>query len=107
MKKLVLLFSILCFFSFSNDNDNDKIIYEIEPTLTSDWIMIKTYPEKQVVNVKIMDLSGFLRIEKEVHMDKKIDVTSLPNGTYIVKISSDQHAQIAQFVKGGDAVTVR
>ena len=102
MKKILLLISVILFLSFSNDTD--KIIYKVEPSITSGYIEIVTYPAKQAVNVKIMDLSGFLRMEKEIHLDKQIDVTSLPDGTYLVKISSDKHMAIVKFVKGGDVV---
>ena len=102
MKKILLFASVILLLSFFNDKE--KIIYKVEPAITSDYIRIFTYPDKQAVNVKIMDLSGFLRIEKEIHLDKQIDVTSLPDGTYLVKISSDKHLAIEKFVKGGDIV---
>lgn len=102
MKRALLFISVLLLLSFRNDKD--EIIYKVEPAITSDYIEIITYPAKQVVNVKIMDLSGYLRIEKELHLDKQIDVTSLPEGTYLVKISSEKHMAIERFVKGGDIV---
>ncbi len=112
MKNILLysLFLIGLSSLHANDNNtsplNDELFsFEIEPTATSEFIDIVTNNKYQVITIKIIDKSGFIRIERKLHLDRTIDVSALREGFYLIKVYSENHTAIKRFYKGQDNIT--
>ena len=92
-----------------NDKDlgllNDNLFsFDIEAVATSDLLTIVTNSPDQSVVVKVIDKSGFIRIEKQLHLDKDIDVSGLREGFYLIKVYSGNNMAVKRFYKGQDIV---
>ncbi len=114
MKKLLvsLLFIVSSSFLYSNEgtNNNRSIVnddvfsFQIKPSITSEFIKIKTNRPSHSLHIKVIDKAGFIRIEKKLHLERDLDVSELRKGYYLVKIYSDNSMAIKRFYKGQDAV---
>ncbi|MEW7291555.1 T9SS type A sorting domain-containing protein [Aquimarina sp. 2304DJ70-9] len=112
MKKvlLYLLFFIGSFLVYSNDKNpnhefNDELFsFEIKPSITSHFITIVTHVPNQLIEVKIIDQAGLIRIQKQLHLDREIDVSGLREGYYVIKLYSGNNTAIKRFYKGQDGV---
>ncbi len=114
MRNLLLCLILLMGTSlmYSNDlndkNPRDKVFsFEIMPAATSGFITIVTNIPKQSVLVKIIDKAGLIRVQKELHLERDLDVSELRNGHYLMKIYADNDMAVKRFYKGKDAVNNR
>ncbi len=88
---------------------NDEVFsFIIKPAITSDYITIVTNSKiKQSLVIKIIDNSGFIRVEKELHLNRQIDVSEFKKGSYLIKIYSGNNMAVQRFYKGRDGVHVK
>ncbi len=88
---------------------NDEVFsFTIKPAITSDYITIETNSKiKQSLVIKIIDNSGFIRVEKELHLNRQIDVSEFKKGSYLIKIYSGNNMAVQRFYKGRDGVHVK
>ncbi|QQQ28568.1 T9SS-dependent choice-of-anchor J family protein [Chryseobacterium indoltheticum] len=78
-----------------NDVQATKSLLSIYPNPTTDFLNIKT--EKSIGNVSVFDISG-----KNVNVKSdgdKIDVRSLPAGTYLINIETKDGVSTEKFIK--------
>lgn len=78
-----------------NDVQATKSLLSIYPNPTTDFLNIKT--EKSIGNVSVFDISG-----KNVNVKSdgdKIDVRSLPPGTYLINIETKDGVSTEKFIK--------
>ncbi len=111
MKNLLLYF---LFFAgslsmFSNNDSvsplNDELFsFEIQPAITSEHINIVTNNPNEVITVKIIDKAGLIRVQQQLHLDRTLDVSSLREGFYLIKVYSENNMAIKRFYKGQDIV---
>ncbi|MBP2832954.1 T9SS type A sorting domain-containing protein [Aquimarina sp. U1-2] len=114
MKKLVLttLFMMSILVTFANHipgnvlsmPNEDIFSFEIKPSITSEFIKIETNIPAQSLHIKVIDKAGFIRIEKKLHLERELDVSSLRKGYYLIKIYTENSMAIKRFYKGQDAV---
>ncbi len=114
MKKILLSVLLLISVSLAYSNivpkyyplmiANEVFSFEIKPSITSEFIKIETNVQTQSILVKVIDKAGFIRIERKLHLDRDIDVSSLRKGHYLVKVYSENNMAIKRFYKGQDAV---
>ncbi|WP_378177302.1 T9SS type A sorting domain-containing protein [Aquimarina sp. SS2-1] len=118
MKKIILTFLFVVGVSSLSANwmhmvatdsllTNDKnFSFELDATATQQSITILS-DVKEPMLIKIMDKSGFIRIQKELHLDREIDLTELQVGLYLIKVQVGNYFEIKRFYKGTDGVDVR
>ncbi len=87
-----------------NELNDELFSFEVKPSVTSHFITIVTNVSKQLIEVKIIDESGFIRIQKQLHLDREIDVSGLREGFYVIKVYSGNNTAIQRFYKGQDGV---
>ncbi len=115
MKNLLLfiLFFIGSLLVYPNDKNpvgdfNDELFsFEIKPSITSHFITIETNVPNQLIEIKIIDQAGHIRIQKELHLDREIDVSQLRQGFYLVKVYTNNSMAIKRFYKGPDRVNTK
>ena len=117
MKKLLLLI-LLCAgthsiaFAFSNDKEKRIIneetsLFEIEASATTEYLNIILNNPQAPVEVKIIDKSGYIRIQKKLHLDTQIDISILRNGLYLIKVYAGNQMAVKRFYKGPDWVDIK
>ncbi|MBW1298232.1 T9SS type A sorting domain-containing protein [Aquimarina litoralis] len=89
----------------TSSNENTSSI-ELKATAADQSITIIS-DIKEPMLIKIMDESGFIRIQKNLHQDREIDITSLLEGLYVMKVSVGNRIELKRFYKGKDGVDVR
>lgn len=67
-----------------NTSELSNSDFSFYPNPTKDWITISS--EKEIKSVSIFDLSGKLISTQAKLIDKKIDLSNLKNGSYLLKI---------------------
>ncbi|GAA4277910.1 T9SS type A sorting domain-containing protein [Aquimarina mytili] len=115
MKNVLLsvLFFVGLFLVYPNDkkpvNDlNDELFsFEIKPSVTSHFISIETNVPNQLIEIKIVDQAGHIRVRQKLHLDREIDVSGLREGFYIVKVYAGNNTAIKRFYKGQDRVNTK
>lgn len=91
----------------SIDFFNDKTpTIALKATATDQYISIISDIKESMV-IKIMDTSGFIRIQKKLHQDRDIDISLLLEGLYVMKVSVGNRIELKRFYKGKDGVDVR
>ncbi|WP_298543724.1 T9SS type A sorting domain-containing protein [uncultured Aquimarina sp.] len=86
---------------------NDKTFsFELDATSTQQSITILS-DVKEPMLIKIIDKSGFIRIQKKLHLDREIDLAILDEGLYLIKVYVGNHMEIKRFYKGNDSVDIR
>ncbi|MFD2565264.1 T9SS type A sorting domain-containing protein [Aquimarina rubra] len=86
---------------------NDKpFSFELDATAAEQAITIRS-DVKEPMLVKIIDKSGFIRIQKKLHLDREIDLTILEEGLYLIKVHVGNHMEVKRFYKGRDGVDIR
>jgi hypothetical protein len=76
-------------------NDNDISEIEFYPNPVYDVININ-----QAGTVSICDFKGIIKIQKEIKSEQtQIDVSKLPEGIYIIRISNENGTKIGKFFK--------
>jgi hypothetical protein len=78
--------------NFTLLKENDIYFMDFYPNPSSDYITIQSNLE-QKINVKITDVSGKIVLEMNTLNGGKIDLQSISNGTYLVKMSSDRYVK--------------
>lgn len=77
-----------------NEINNDNTLINIFPNPASDYINIET--DKKIENVEIFTITGqLIKSSKE----KKVDVSSLTKGTYIIKIHTSEGTRTYKIIK--------
>ncbi|MBQ4821761.1 T9SS type A sorting domain-containing protein [Aquimarina sp. MMG016] len=109
---LFLVGTILSYSSGLSDKEatffNDEVFsFEIESSTPSEFLNIIFNGPRKPVLVKIIDKSGFIRIEKRMHLDTQIDLSILRTGLYLVKVYSGNQMAVKRFYKGRDAINIR
>ncbi|AXT53213.1 T9SS C-terminal target domain-containing protein [Aquimarina sp. BL5] len=86
---------------------NDKTFsFELDATSTEQSITILS-DVKEPMLIKIIDKSGFIRIQKKLHLDREIDLALLDEGLYLIKVHVGNHMKVKRFYKGNDGVDIR
>ncbi|MHA7058304.1 hypothetical protein ACWGOQ_0013865 [Aquimarina sp. M1] len=86
---------------------NDKTFsFELAATAAQQSLKIIS-DVKEPMMIKIVDKSGFIRIQKELHLDREIDLTSLREGLYLIKVHVGNHMEVKRFYKGRDGIAIR
>ncbi len=86
---------------------NDKAFsFELDATSTQQSITILS-DVKEPMLIKIIDKSGFIRIQKKLHLDREIDLSLLEEGLYLIKVHVGNHMEVKRFYKGNDGVDIR
>lgn len=118
MKRILLIISIfMSFISFAHVdfgaanlpvdiNDDTEFSFELETTAVEQSLTIIS-TVKEPMLIKIIDKSGFIRIHKEIHLDRQIDLSVLKEGSYIIRVYVGNHVKTKIFHKGGDEVDIR
>ncbi len=118
MKKVLLIISFFVGFTSSYPNFNhfetDKLIsnkdktfsFELDATAAEQSITIRS-DVKEPMLIKIIDKSGFIRIQKKLHLDRTIDLSLLLEGLYLIKVYVGNHTEVKRFYKGQDGVDIR
>jgi len=117
MKKTVLIISIfISFFSFANDDHsiNGPIVtigdkefsFELEATAVEQSLTIISNVKEPML-IMIIDKSGVIRIEKELHLDRQIDLSILKKGAHVIRAYIGNHVEVKTFYKGSDVVGAR
>ncbi|WP_299606466.1 T9SS type A sorting domain-containing protein [uncultured Aquimarina sp.] len=89
------------------DFSNDKTpAIMLKATAADQYISIVSDIKEPMV-IKIMDASGFIRIEKKLHLDRDIDISLLLEGLYVMKVSVGNRIELKRFYKGKDGVDIR
>ena len=70
-------------------SENDDARFMIHPNPASDFVIIENNIEGQC-DVTVYDMSGKIVLKENID-DNKLDVSNIPNGTYIVTIENDFH----------------
>ena len=70
-------------------SENDDAHFMIYPNPASDFVIIENIIEGQC-DVTVYDMSGKIVLKENID-DSKLDVSNIPNGTYIVTIENDFH----------------
>lgn len=87
--------------------NNDKAFsFELDATAAEQSITIRSDVREPML-IKIIDKSGFIRIQKELHLDRTIDLSLLLEGLYLIKVYVGNHTEVKRFYKGQDGVDVR
>ncbi|ALR31108.1 hypothetical protein ATE47_11480 [Chryseobacterium sp. IHB B 17019] len=72
-----------------NDSKNNKIEIKVAPNPVKDFVFVKS--EENIKDVKIYDAQGRMIYNQEFnHEMVRINLSSHPNGTYIMKIKTDK-----------------
>lgn len=87
-----------------NEINDESFSFEVKPTATSEFINIVTNRPNQSITIKVIDKAGFIRIQKDLHLDRVLDVSELREGFYLIKVYSENDMAIKRFYKGQDAV---
>ena len=77
-------------------NENIKFDFKIFPNPTSDILNIE--PKQTISKIEIFDLSGKL-VKSESGKDKKISVSNLTKGMYLIKIYTENGVINSKFIK--------
>ncbi len=86
---------------------NDRTFsFELDATAAQQSISILS-DVKEPMLIKIIDKSGFIRIQKKLHLDREIDLVLLEEGLYLIKVYVGNHMEVKRFYKGNDGVNVR
>lgn len=86
---------------------NDKTFsFELKANATQNALVIVT-DAKIPMEIKIIDKSGYVRIRKELHMDREIDLSLLIEGFYLIKVHAGNHVEVKRFYKGKDGLDIR
>lgn len=88
---------------FSNDKTPTIVL---KATAADQYISIVSDIKEPMV-IKVMDASGFIRIEKKLHLDRDIDISLLLEGLYVMKVSVGNRIELKRFYKGKDSVDIR
>lgn len=83
--------------SVSAQSVNDGFL--IYPNPASKEISLNLAPEFKGSNVSVMDMSGHVVLEIPFNNRKIIDISSLNQGVYLVRVDSDTGPQILRFMK--------
>lgn len=69
-------------------NLNTNLFVQLYPNPTKEYINIET-KNIQIYNIQLFDIQG--RLIQDIHQNKrKIDVKTLPNGCYMLRIKTDR-----------------
>jgi uncharacterized protein YjdB len=76
--------------------ENSASLLAVFPNPASDYIQLKNMNSNSVVSV--FNMTGQLVISKNVNVDSKIDISSLKNGIYTVRIENKENVQTIKLV---------
>jgi len=82
----------------SVDNLTDSDILNIYPNPSSRYISIAGINDLKKINISIFNLYGQNLINTQNSLN--IDISSLPNGVYLIKIEQNNNVHLTKFVKG-------
>ncbi|TPN83512.1 T9SS type A sorting domain-containing protein [Aquimarina algicola] len=117
MKNVILIIVVLMLghttyshdFRFKKKIELNEITFsfELQSNATSESLTLLTNDRYQELLVKVIDKSGFVRIQKRLHADKEIDVSFLREGFYLVKVYHKNNMAVQRFYKGKDRLNVK
>ena len=81
-----------------NITENSLTNFNISPNPTEDYILLSDLPE-QLCNAMVIDAVGNVVMQCEIVNNNKINVSSLPDGIYFLKITSESGSAVRKFVK--------
>lgn len=81
----------------SNDNILETDPIKIYPNPASNYLYI-SFNEQQDLNVEIYNILGQILTCQTLTQNSTIDVSNLPEGTYIIKLSSKDHSSIRKCI---------
>ncbi|MFP7657154.1 S8 family peptidase [Chryseobacterium proteolyticum] len=71
---------------------------EIYPNPTSDYIFVRN-TENATINFEVLTLAGQIVLKGKTSSDKKINITNLPKGNYLIIASDSQRKVIEKLIK--------
>ncbi len=84
----------------TKDNVIDHATINVFPNPVKDKLhFTSSILNREMASAKIYDLQGNLILKKNVYLNEPIDVSLLPSGIYLLKITSDKFDKTQRFVK--------
>lgn len=71
---------------------------EVYPNPSSNYISVRS-PENKNINFEIISMTGQSVLKSTTSSDKKLDISHLPNGTYLINATDKQRRVVEKFVK--------
>ncbi|ASW74812.1 hypothetical protein CJF12_11345 [Chryseobacterium piperi] len=71
---------------------------EVYPNPSSNYISVRS-PENKNINFEIISMTGQSVLKSTTSSDKKIDISHLPNGTYLINATDQQRRVVEKFIK--------
>ncbi|WP_299184637.1 T9SS type A sorting domain-containing protein [uncultured Aquimarina sp.] len=115
-KLLTLLFLIACISGNASDDylvsnrldtiNDTTFSFKLESTTAQQSITIISDVREPML-IKVIDDSGFIRIQKKLHVDREVDISGLLEGTYVIRIYVGNHTAVKRFYKGQDGVDIK
>ena len=86
-------------FDYTNDDSDDVNMLSIYPNPAESFVNLELSSDINVYDVSIIDLMGKEVYNTNFLTSKRIDISSLEVGNYIIVVNSDSGKQLGKFVK--------
>lgn len=85
------------------EKPNDFDVLEIYPNPATETLMVSSIGESGIYTIELIDFLGkslyFDKLHLESHVHHKLDISFLPKGVYMLKMSNDQNSVSKKFIK--------
>lgn len=83
---------------FSRRATLNPLKVEVYPNPSSQYISVRNLEDKNI-NFEIISMTGQSVLKNTTSSDKKIDISHLPNGTYLINATDQQRRVVEKFIK--------
>ena len=87
-----------CFYVGLNESDNFESKFNIFPNPTSNKIKVEN-KRSEIYQLQLIDVRGNIIANSSLESEIEIDVSLLPPGIYILRLSDDQHSYTTKIIK--------
>jgi len=82
------------------ENITKKSAFSLYPNPASNQITVETSSTQTSGQLSISNLSGMQFITRQINESSKIlDISSLPNGVYVIRMTNDSTVEVSKFIK--------